>query len=98
MPAPPRAGRRTARWRRAAWTRRSFIPSVAAQLVPDGLDVQSQLPRGLRLVVAGTLQRLQDEPPLCFLERGADGERQRGRTAGDERLKVRRQVPGLDPS
>src|SRR4051794_7585692 len=77
----------------------SFAGSLflhAIQLVVQRLQADAKDLRRPRLVVAGVLQRQQDQSPLRFVDGGARGERDRRQRFLAARDQQRRQVLGLD--
>src|SRR5690606_18779382 len=78
-------------------TRMLLRLSVRLQSAAHRLHVQAELARRFRLVVADALERLENERPLRFGKRSADGEPD-SRVAGTARTEERRQVARLDPA
>src|SRR6202166_4678402 len=74
--------------------------AVFLQLIMKGFQADAQNLRGSRLVVAGRLQRLQNQHLLCFFDRGADAQANCigiiGRGAKRRLPEARGQMLGLD--
>src|SRR6185312_4733234 len=83
---------------REALSRPSFVESVAPQTISNRLDVEAKLARGLGLVVARAVERGEYQQSLSVGQRHSGGYVDRRRTAGLDRLNVRRKMTRFDPT
>src|SRR6185312_5721131 len=83
---------------REALSRPSFVESVAPQTISNRLDVKAKMARGLGLVVARAVERGEYQQSLSVGQSHSGGYVDRRRTAGLDRLNVRRKMTRFDPT